>query len=167
MILPPAACFSSYWRKTSIICTRWHLCIIQRKQSATARPLKEQEELLKKEKDEKLQEEFESLRQEKEEEAARQKENDYNSYDEYGSIETTAPSSTEPTRVELTEEEEAEIRREVEYQYNEQLRYLRMNFEDKYREAKNCAFRACQSPLPFGQPQNRRDLHQFGRKDRP
>ncbi len=98
--------------------------------------LKEQEELLKKEKDEKLQEEFESLRQEKEEEAARQKENDYNSYDEYGSIETTAPSSTEPTRVELTEEEEAEIRREVEYQYNEQLRYLRMNFEDKYREAK-------------------------------
>lgn len=38
VILPPAACFSSYWRKTSIICTRWHLCIIQRKQSATARP---------------------------------------------------------------------------------------------------------------------------------
>ena len=98
--------------------------------------LKEQEELLKKEKDETLQEKLESLRQEKEEEAARQKETDYNSYDEYGSIETTASSPTEPTRVELTEEEEAEIRREIEYSYNEQLRYLRMNFEDKYREAK-------------------------------
>lgn len=98
--------------------------------------LKEQEALLKKEQEEELKKALESARQEKEEEASRQAEAEAE-YDEYGNMVTTVPSSEKPARVELTEKEAEKIRKENEYRYNEQLRYLRMNFEDGYREAQN------------------------------
>ena len=68
MILPPAACFSSYWRKNLYYMHQMAFVYHSEEAVRDGSALKEQEELLKKEKDEKLQEEFESLRQEKEEE---------------------------------------------------------------------------------------------------